>query len=131
MRLAALCAGIAVALFAAGSAQAGCLKADASGQVAEGRLDSVRITIDAYRLKEQAYILRLRSPVCLEGDDEYDKIKRTERIHVFATDETLRRQLRSFVGRVRVIGSPFGEHTAHHHAPIVLRISRIDPVARR
>ncbi|MBX9828048.1 MAG: hypothetical protein K2Y27_24030 [Xanthobacteraceae bacterium] len=41
MRLAALCAGIAMAGLAIGSAQAACLKANAPDQVAEGRLSRV------------------------------------------------------------------------------------------
>jgi len=132
MRLSARCAGIATAVFAVASAQAACLKADAPDQVAEGRLVSVRISIPDYKLKEQAYILRLASDACLEGSGEFDKIERTRRIHVFATDDALRKRLRSLAGqRVRVTGEPFGEHTAHHHAPIVLRVSRIEVVARR
>ena len=60
MRLSALCAGIATAVFAVASAQSACLKADAPDQVAEGRLVSVRISIPDYKLKEQAYICGLR-----------------------------------------------------------------------
>ena len=119
-------AGLAVAC-----AQAACLKANASDQVAEGRLVSVRISIPDYKLKEQAYILRLSSDACLEGSGEFDKVERTNRIHVFAMDDALRKRLRSLVGQpVRVTGEPFGEHTAHHHAPIVLRVSRIERAAR-
>lgn len=132
MRLAALCARIAMAGLAIASAQAACLKANAPDQVAEGGLTSVRITIPDYKLKVQAYILRLGSDACLEGSGEFDKIDRTSRIHVFAMDDALRKRLRSLVGRaVRVTGEPFGEHTAHHHAPIVLRVTRIEPAGRR
>ena len=132
MGFSALCAGIVTAGLAVASAQAGCLKADTPDQVAEGRLISVRITIAAYGLKEQAFILRLASDACLEGGGEFDKVERTRRIHVFATDEALRRRVRALVGqRVSVTGEAFGEHTAHHHAPIVLRLSRIERAARR
>jgi hypothetical protein len=132
MRLSALCAGIAMAGLAIASAQAACLKAGAPDQVAEGRLTSVRISIPAYGLKEQAYILRLATDACLEGSGEFDKVERTNRIHVFAMGDALRKQLRSLEGRpVRVSGEPFGEHTAHHHAPIVLRVTRIERVARK
>src|SRR5262245_51911823 len=107
MRLPALCAATAMAWLAVAPAQAACLTPD---QVVEGRLDFVRITVEAYRLKEQAYILRLKSAACLEGDDDYDKIERTNRIHVFATDDALRKRLHSFVGKqVRVTGDAFGE----------------------
>jgi uncharacterized protein YchJ len=115
MRLPALWAAIAIAWLATASVEAACLKANTPDQVAEGRLDSVRITIEAYRLKEQAYILRLASPACLEGDDEYDKIESTNRIHVFSLDDAMRKRLRSLVGKpVRVTVDAFGEHTAHH-----------------
>jgi hypothetical protein len=47
-------------------------------------------------------------------------------------DDVLRKRLRSLEGRpVRVTGEPFGEHTAHHHAPIVLRVTHIERVARK
>jgi hypothetical protein len=29
---------------------------------------------------------------------------------------------------VHVRGTPFSAHTAHHHAPIVMEISQIDPL---
>jgi hypothetical protein len=71
--------------------------------------------------------LDLREPACLEGADAYDQIKSTNRIHVFAMEKPLLGQLHRFVGKnVIVHGNPFGEHTAHHHAPIVMRISKID-----
>jgi len=132
MRFSALSAGVALTWLAVGSAQAACLKANAPDQVAEGRLTSVRISIPDYKLKEQAYILRLASAACLDGSGEFDKVERTDRVHVFAMDEALRKRLRSLAGRpVRVTGEPFGEHTAHHHAPIVMRISRIEPAKPR
>jgi uncharacterized protein DUF4431 len=132
MRLSALCAGLAMAGLSIASAQTACLKANAPDQVAEGRLTSVRISIPDYKLKEQAYILRLASDACLEGSGEFDKVERTNRIHVFAMDDALRKRLRSLAGqRVRVTGEPLGEHTAHHHAPIVLRVARIERVARK
>jgi hypothetical protein len=132
MRLSALGAGIAMAGLAIASAQAACLRANTPDQVAEGRLASVRISIPDYRLKEQAYILQLSSDACLEGSGEFDRVERTRRIHVFAMEDALRKRLRSSAGRrVRATGEPFGEHTAHHHAPIVLRLSRVERAARK
>jgi hypothetical protein len=115
------------AMLGSGVVSAECLKANTAGQVAEGKLTSVQITVEAYRLTEQAYILRLRAPACLEGTDEYDKVEKTQRIHVFSMDDAMRKRMRALVGKnVRVTGEPFGEHTAHHHAPIVLKINTID-----
>jgi hypothetical protein len=122
--------GIALLLAcAAVPAHAACLKANADNQVAEGKLVSVRIRIEAYKRTDQAWILQLRTPACLEGSDDIDKVKKAERIHVFSLDEPLRKRIRSLVGKsVRVTGSAFGEHTAHHHAPIVMNVTRIDPL---
>lgn len=122
-----LAAAIVMTALAGSAASAECLKANTPGQRAEGKLASVRITIPAYALKEQAYILQLRSPACLEGADAYDKVEKTQRIHVFSMDEAMRKRMRGLVGKnVRVTGDAFGEHTAHHHAPIVLNVSKID-----
>jgi hypothetical protein len=115
-------------LAAPGLAPAACLKADAGGQVAEGRVLSIRFTDFAGRT-EQAFILRPATPTCLEGDSDYDKVERTDRIHIYSMDARMRRKIRGLVGRtVRVKGDPFGEHTVYHHAPIVMSVSEIEPV---
>jgi len=122
-----LVVAVVVTALAGSTASADCLKANTPDQRAEGRLVSVRITIPAYAQKEQAYILQLRAPACLEGTDDYDKVEKTERIHVFSMDGAMRKRMHGLVGKnVRVSGNAFGEHTAHHHAPIVMSISTID-----
>src|ERR1700748_1454784 len=99
------------------AANAKCLKAETGDQIAEGRLTSVVVSVPDYALKEQAYILRLATPACLDGTDEYDKVDKSERIHIYSTDPRIRKSLHALVGKaVRVHGSPFGEMTAHHHA---------------
>ena len=56
-----------------------------------------------------------------------DKVASSKRIHVFSMDAKLRGKMRGLVGRtVRVTGSPFGEHTVYHHAPIVMNIVTIE-----
>jgi Domain of unknown function (DUF4431) len=122
-------AGVIVALIGAQAAQADCLKAETDDQVARGKLTYVRIEDEAYERVEHAYILELKEPACLDGTDEIDKIEKTNRIHVFAVEKPLFERLRRFIGkRVEVRGNAFGEHTAHHHAPIVMKISKIDPL---
>jgi hypothetical protein len=32
---------------------------------------------------------------------------------------------------VKVSGNPFAAHTAHHHAPIVMRVQTIERLAKR
>ncbi len=119
-------AGIAlgfVAAFAAQTASA-CMIANRDGEEAEGRLERVKITTEAYDQTETAFILLLPKPACLEGEDEYDKIESTKRIHIFSMDEKIRRKLSTSVGKtIRVRGWAFGEHTVHHHAPIVLNVT--------
>jgi hypothetical protein len=99
------------------------MRANVDGQSASGKLISVMISVPDYALKEQAYILELSSPACLDGAD-FDKVDSSTRIHVFSTDNGLRKKLRSLVGKtVRVTGEPFGEENVHHHAPIVMELA--------
>ena len=104
---------------------ADCLKANQDGQVAEGRLERRRITDEAYERTETAYLLFPAKSVCLDGED-YDRVEGTTRIHVFSMDAAIRKKLEANLGkRVRITGSAFGEHTAHHHAPIVMNIVEV------
>ena len=110
-------------------AMADCLRADRDDQQATGRLAEVKITNEAYRRTETAFILSLAKPACLQGKSEYDKVENTKRIHVFSMDGEIRRKLRANVGKtIRVTGAPFGEHTAHHHAPIVMNAMKVEKV---
>lgn len=123
-----LAAASGLVLLSAGAASADCLKAGGEDQVVQGRLAFGRFQ-DANLKWEQAYILRLRAPICLDGDNAYDKIDKTDRVHVFSMDQAVRRRLRTLIGKqVRARGQPFGQHTAHHHAPIVMQIKTIDPI---
>jgi hypothetical protein len=132
MRIAGFGTAIAGLLAGCAGAQAACLKANTPDQAAEGRLTSVQISIPDYKLKEQAYILRLKSDACLEGSDEYDKVDRTNRIHVFSLDDAMREKLRAAVGKmVRVSGHAFGEENLHHHAPIVMSVSTIETLSAK
>lgn len=114
-------------LAAAPAVAADCMKPMAADQTAEGTLVSRRFRDEAYRRTEHAYILNLHSPACLDWPGEYDKVPNTKRIHLFPADEATAQKMRSLIGkRVRARGEPFGEHTAHHHAPIVMRTLAIE-----
>ena len=104
-----------------------CLKAE-MGQSAEGRLQRVRFTdVDYGNRVEVAFILNLAKAACLDGKDEIDKIDSTLKIHVFSMDKAIDHSLRANIGRqIRVLGWPFGEHTAHHRAPIVMRVTAVN-----
>ncbi len=107
-------------------AWADCLVAEKADQQAEGWLDQIKFTDEAYDRTEMVFILTLPNPACLAGEDEYDNVESTSRIHVFSMDDKILRQLRSNTGKtIRVRGRAFGEHTAHHHAPIVMNVFEI------
>ena len=113
-----------LALFAA-PAQA-CLSANSDGQTAEGRL-SVRNARDAAGRRERPYILTLAQPACLDATDDDDRVAPTREIQIYSTDANVHARIAAQVGRVvRVVGNPFGAHTAHHHAPIVMNLSAIE-----
>lgn len=82
---------------------------------------------------EPTYILRLDQALCAQGDDFVEPNTKIDRVQVFPEYDArgasaLFSKLRALVGaRVRVEGkSPFGAHTGHHHAPLLLPISAID-----
>ena len=104
-----------------------CLKAEMEGESAEGRLQRVRFTdVDYGNRVEFAFILNLAKAACLDGEDEFDKIDSTLKIHVFSMDKAIDHSLRANIGRqIRVLGWPYGEHTAHHRAPIVMRVTAV------
>jgi hypothetical protein len=126
MRRLALVAAL-LALGTVGAAAADCMvameEASAEGRLVRGRFE------DAAGRPEITIILELKRPGCLTGTDDYDRIDSTPKIHVYSTDAKIRRALSQAVGKiVRVTGKPFGEHTAHHHAPIVMDVARVEPI---
>ena len=113
-------------LIGASAASGECLQANQDEQMAEGIL-SLGSFEDANDRPEKAYILTLTTPACLSGGDEMDKVESADTIHIYSSDETVAQSLKQLVGKsVKVKGDPFGAHTAHHHAPIVMEITEID-----
>jgi hypothetical protein len=103
-----------------------CMQANAGEQIAEGNLARGEFE-DAVGRPEEAFILALPEPACLTGSDEMDAVEEAETIHLYSSDDAITRNLKQFVGKdVLVRGTPFGAHTAHHHAPIVMDVSEID-----
>jgi Domain of unknown function (DUF4431) len=94
--------------------------------VHEGQLGIGRAR-DAAGRPETPYILRLFSNTCLDADDRNNTIRRVRTIHMFPADENMRRTFRLLVGKTVVVrGSPSVASTAHHHAPIVMHVTKID-----
>lgn len=103
-----------------------CMKAGAADEIAEGELAQGTFQ-DAAGRPERAFILTLPAAVCLRGDDESDDVKNALAIHLYASDDALRKDLQGLVGKtVFVRGKPFGAITVHHHAPIVMQIGEIE-----
>jgi hypothetical protein len=120
---------LALVLLAAPAAAADrCMQFDVPRQIAEGRLVIGHFK-DAADRPETAYILRLPVATCLSAKDPEFRVERTRTIHVYSSDDKVRARIDHFVGKdVMVRGRPFGAHTAHHHAPIVMDISEIDEI---
>jgi hypothetical protein len=116
----------AILLFVAPlSAYAGCLKSEQAKTIIEGVL-SERTFTDANDQPEQAFILTPLVPTCLAGDDNVDESEKVGEIQIFSSDDAVAQTIKSHVGEdVFVQGTPFGAHTAHHHAPIVMDIAGI------
>jgi hypothetical protein len=108
-----------------GTAAAECLTANQPG-TAEGRLRTITF-YDLGGRPEPALILELKTPACLTGPDkDYDNVEASKRIHVYTTDRAVEQQLKRALGKtVQVTGSPFGEETVHHHAPIVMHVDAV------
>lgn len=120
-----LVACIALCVASAPVWSADCMSPDRD-ETAEGRLTTGRFR-DAADRPETAYILQLSSPVCLAGAEEEDQVGDTRRLHVAPDNDAVEKRFQSLLGKqVSVQGRPFGAHTAHHHAPIVMIVTKID-----
>jgi len=81
---------------------------------------------------EPSYILKLDRPICVAGDDFIESDVKIDLVQVYPDDTATRngqvfKDLQRLVGqRVQVDGkSAFGAHTGHHHAPLLLPITRV------
>jgi hypothetical protein len=112
-------------VLAPASAYAVCLQSGQATTIIEGVLSEGTFT-DANDQPEQAFILTPLMPTCLAGDDNIDESEKVGKIQIFSSNGQMAQSIKNFVGKdVFVQGAPFGAHTAHHHAPIVMDISGI------
>jgi len=82
---------------------------------------------DAADRPESAFILRLPELACLDAEDPDFRVKDAESIHVYGADEAVHARIEQLAGKgVVVRGRPFGAHTSHHHAPIVMEVTEIE-----
>ena len=111
-------------VLAPASAYAVCLQSGQATTIIEGVLSEGTFT-DANDQPEQAFILTPLMPTCLAGDDNIDESEKVGKIEIFSSNDQMAEH-QEFRGEGRVVqGAPFGAHTAHHHAPIVMDISGI------
>jgi hypothetical protein len=118
---------LALILQNVGPAEAGCLRANADWQSARGRLTTARAH-DAAGRPETPYILELDVAICLQAEDPDEAVGSARTMQVFPDDEKLAPAFRRLIGKmVTVRGNPFAAMTAHHHAPIVMGVTEIEP----
>ena len=82
--------------------------------------------------KETGFYLELSSPICTQpGADDVDTAKTGIRIVQLVLDSAGYARLRPFVGqRVTLKGTLFGAISGHHHAPVLLDVTRPVKVGR-
>ena len=89
-----------------------CLQAGGDDGIAEGRLS----------VRDDAIILKLPEPMCLEGPEDTDNVPASAEIHVYSLDDKLQESLRRLIGKdVHLRGTFMGAMTQHHKAPIVMQ----------
>ena len=117
---------IALMTTAAGAARSDCLKETSRSESVTGQL-AVVAAADADGRPERPYILSLAEPVCLTASEPDLNVPDTRQIHIYSSMPDVRAAIARLVGRrVRVTGQPFSAHTAHHHAPIVMDVDKIE-----
>jgi hypothetical protein len=113
---------------------AGCIDVQQPGITLTGRLSVKDFpgapgfeSIAAGDERERTYILTLPKPICIEdGDNFADPSVRFRTVHITTGNKQLWPRLRAALGRqVTVTGSGYAAETGHHHAPLVLWITRM------
>jgi len=80
---------------------------------------------------EPTYILRLKKPICILGDEFINPKKQIDRVQVYPdadnNNKSLWNELRKLVDKIVVVegNKPVGAHTGHHHAPLLLPITKV------
>lgn len=76
---------------------------------------------------ESTYVLELKNPICLSGDDYFANPKlRFNKVHLVSTKETSH-QLKSSINQNVTVSlkDQFAAHTAHHHQPLVAWVTSV------
>ena len=89
-----------------------------------GTLSKASFANNAYKLREQVYVLNLVTPIDVAGDDLGDPAKNVKRIQVVFLSDIVKPE--NFMNKeVRITGSLFHAHTAHHFTDVLIQIKDI------
>ena len=89
-----------------------------------GTLSKASFANNAYKLREQVYVLNLVTPIDVAGDDLGDPAKNVKRIQVVFLSNTIKPE--NFLNKeLRITGSLFHAHTAHHFTDVLIQIKEI------
>lgn len=80
------------------------------------------------------WILRLKKPICVEGDDfNRNRVASVLDLQLVFADVSFYKKYRAFVRRgvrFQVVGSLFHQHTCHHVTEVLLKVKRLVPLGR-
>lgn len=116
---------LAAVILCTPAAAGDCMMYEAGPQAIEGSI-SILEAYDAADRPETALILTPFSPTCLDAKDPDDNVLEVKMLHIYSNDPKIHEQLKGHVGEtILVWGLPFPAHTAHHHAPVVMEVTKI------
>lgn len=113
-------------IFAA-QAQKNCLNYEPENVTLSGKLTRLSL-VNASKQKETIYVLKLKSPVCINADADNEFNLRQNGIGdiQLVFDPKKYRSSRLLVNKhVVVSGTLFGEHTQHHFTKVLLTVAGI------
>jgi hypothetical protein len=102
-----------------------CMAGGVKGAGAQGEVSAQTFTLAGGK-KETVYLLRLPLPICLSGSDKKDQVAEAGTIQLESSDAEVRKTIEEHVGKeLLVMGRPFGARGPHHHAPVVMEVTKI------
>ena len=111
----------------AAKAQTGCLNYEPENVTLNGKLVRLQMK-NVSGQKETIYVLRLKTPVCVNADanNEYNPKQNEIKDIQLAFDAEKLKSSRPLLNKnVSVSGTLFGEHTQHHFTKVLMMVSEI------
>jgi hypothetical protein len=89
-----------------------------------GTLSKASFENDAYKRREQVYVLNLVTPIDVAGDELGDPVKNVKKIQVIFMRDSVNPE--NFLNKkLRITGSLFHAHTAHHFTDVLIQIKEM------